>query len=145
VNETEYVEPTARARRLALALFVLGLGAMFGLHLAWPLLMGHIRALPVCEQLRWFRGLVALQAVLMALIPAALLGIAVKVQRAQRWPPPGLLVLRRMKLLRGAAAQRRAAWLTAAGVLAGLLVAALVTLLVRLIINIGSRWQCGVG
>lgn len=145
MNETESVEPTARARRLALALFVLGLGAMFGLHLAWPLLMGHIRALPVCEQLRWFRGLVALQALLMALIPAALLSIGLKVRRTQRWPPPGLPVLRRTSLLRGAAAQRRAAWLIAAGALTGLLVAAMVFVLAGLIVDIGSRWQCGVG
>jgi hypothetical protein len=113
--------------------------------LVWPLLMGHIRALPVCEQLRWFRGLVALQAVLMALIPAALLAIGLKVRRAQRWPPPGLLVLRRMKLLHGAAAQRRAAWLIAAGALTGVLVTAMVFVLARLIVDIGTRWQCGAG
>jgi hypothetical protein len=139
----EHVEPTRRGRVVAAALFVLGFALVFALHLAWPLLMSHIRALPVCEQLGWFRSLVAVQALLLALAPAVLLALGLRVRRSQRWPAPGWLVLRRTLVLRGAPALRRAAWLIGAGVVVGAMVAAMVGVLLGLIADIGQRWSCG--
>jgi hypothetical protein len=138
----EYREPTRRARGVAIALFVLGFGFVFVLHLAWPLVMGHIRALAVCEQLRWFRALVAVQALLMALVPVGLAWLGWRVRQAQCWPAPGWLVLRRTAVLRGAPARRRAAWLLAAAAIIGALVAGMVGVLFNLIADIGQRWSC---
>jgi hypothetical protein len=142
LNEVEVVEPTRRARGVAVTLFVLGFGFVFVLHLAWPLVMGHIRALPVCEQLRWFRGLVAVQALLMAFVPLGLAWLGLAVRRAQCWPAPGWLVLRRTPVLRGARARRRSTWLLGVAAVVGVLVAGMVGVLLNLIADIGQRWSC---
>jgi hypothetical protein len=143
LNGVEVVEPTRRSRSVAIALFAAGFGFVFLLHLAWPLLMSHIRALPVCEQLRWFRVLVAAQALLMALVPAGLAWMGRRVRQAQCWPAPGWPVLRRTPVSRGAAALRRGAWLIGIAAVIGVLVAATVGVLLNLIADIGQRWQCG--
>jgi hypothetical protein len=143
LSGVEVVEPTRRARRMAIGLFAAGFGFVLVLHLAWPLLMAHIRALPVCEQLRWFRVLVAAQALLMALVPAGLAWMGRRVRQAQCWPAPGWPVLRRTPVLRGAPALRRGAWLIGSAVAVGALIAAMVGVLLNLITDIGLRWQCG--
>jgi hypothetical protein len=139
----EVVEPTRRGRVLAVALFVVGFALVFALHLAWPLLMSHIRALAVCEQLGWFRWLVAVQALLLALVPGGLLTLGMSTRQSRRWPAPGWPVLRRTPVLRGAPALKRAAWLIGAAVVVGVLVAAMVGVLLDLIADIGQRWSCG--
>jgi hypothetical protein len=138
----EFVEPSRRGRVAALWIFGLGVASALAMLAWWPVLMAHIRSLPVCDQLPWFQGVVALQALLMAIIPAVLLAAGLAARRAGRWPPPRMPVLRRTRVLRGAAVQRRAWWLIGGAAATALLFVALVMRLLALMADIAVRWQC---
>lgn len=99
--ESEYVEPTPRARIrfAALLLCVLALGAT--LHAYLPGWLAQRATQPLCDQLPVVRGL-AVVLLAMFLGPAALVGWqAVRVIRAGQLPVPGSLVVRRTKIRRG--------------------------------------------
>jgi hypothetical protein len=140
----EHVEPTRRGQVLALSVFALGITFALALLLLWPPLMAHVRSLPVCDQLRWYGALVTVQALLMAVMPLLLLWAGLATRRSDRWPPPRMVVLRRTRVLRGAAATRRARWLIGAGVATAIAFALLVVKLLTLVADLTARWQCGV-
>jgi hypothetical protein len=142
VSEAEFVEPSPHARAAAVVIFALGFGSMFALHLGWPLLMTHIRSLAVCEQVNRFALLVALQALLLAVIPLLLWRYAARAHASRRWPAPGQWVLRRTPLRRGDAAQRIVLWLRVAALAFALIDVAIVAVLARLIVDVATRWHC---
>lgn len=138
----EHVEPTRRGRLAALAVFALGIVSALAMLAWWPELMAHIRGLAVCDQLPWFHGLVALQALLLAVIPALLLAAGLAARRSGRWPPPRMPVLRRSRVLRGAPVRRRAWWLIGGAAATSLAFVLLVGKLLALIAAVAAQWQC---
>jgi hypothetical protein len=138
----EFVEPSRRGRIAALWVFGVGVAAALAMLAWWPVLMGHIRSLPVCDQLPWFQGVIALQALLMTVIPAVLLATGLAARRSGRWPPPRMPVLQRTRVRRGAVVQRRAWWLIGGAVATAVIFIALVMELLSLMADIAVRWQC---
>jgi hypothetical protein len=141
-DTAEVVDPSRRGRIAALWVFGLGIASALAMLAWWPVLMAHIRSLPVCDQLPWFQAVIALQALLMAVIPALLLAAGLAARRSGRWPPPGMPVLRRTRVVRGAAVQRRAWWLIGGAAATAAIFIALVMQLLALMADIAARWQC---
>jgi hypothetical protein len=122
--------------------FGLGIASALAMLAWWPVLMAHIRGLPVCDQLPWFQGVIALQALLMSAIPALLLAAGLAARRSGRWPPPQMPVLRRTRVVRGAVVERRAWWLIGGAAATALIFVVLVWRLLALMAEIATRWQC---
>ena len=138
----EFVEPTRRARIAALWVFGVGVAVAVAMTAWWPVLMAHIGSLPVCDQLPWFQGVIALQALLLTVIPAVLLSMGMATRRSGRWPPPRMWVLRRTRVLRGAAATRRVWLLIGGAAVIAVIFVVVVMRLLALMAEIAMRWQC---
>ena len=138
----EFVEPTRSARVAALWVFGVGVAVAVAMTAWWPVLMAHIGSLPVCDQLPWFQGVIALQALLLAVIPAVLLSMGLATRRSGRWPPPRMWVLRRTRVLRGAAAARRVWLLIGSAAATAVAFVFVVVRLLALTADIASRWHC---
>jgi hypothetical protein len=138
----EFVEPTLSARIAALWVFGVGVAAAAAMAACWLVLMTHMNSLPVCDRLPWFQGVISLQALLLAAVPAALLSMGLATQRSGRWLPPRMWVLRRTRVLRGATATKRVCILIGSAAAIALIFGVVVVRLLALTADIASRWQC---
>ena len=97
----EFIEPNASRRRTAIALLVAGILCYVAILHYWPELMQLVKALPLCDQIPWWRAMVIGLASPFILAPAFLARDGYKVLRFRQWPLPGTLVWRRTKIKRG--------------------------------------------
>ncbi len=137
-----FVEPAQRGRRAALWVFASATAAALAVLAWWPVLMAHLRSLPPCDRLPWFQGVIALQGMLIAALPALLLAAGLAARRSGRGPPPRLPVPPRTRVLRDAAPARRARWLIAGAAACALLCVVLAWRLLALTAAIATRWPC---
>jgi hypothetical protein len=104
-EQADFVEPHPRARRMLAAVLVLLVGSGLIVVAAREPLLMHLRSLPACDLLAWLRAFLLGAAVLAAIAAAGLAAMGWMVLRDGQAPRPGALVLRRTRVVRGAAAR----------------------------------------
>lgn len=104
--EPQYIDPTPKSRRRVLLTFAIaslvGLGAIQGVQM----LLGHIKMLPICDQISAFRWLWSTVLVALAAGGVWSAWLARQILRANQCPLPGTSVFRRTTIHRGAARWR---------------------------------------
>jgi len=105
----EFVEPTARARRNLVALYVAAVvfGGLLVLFVR-PALIAFISGLPTCEQARWSLAVLAVCSLPLPIVAAWTAAHARKLLKFDRSPPPGAWVWRRTQVRRGRAVRVQA-------------------------------------
>jgi hypothetical protein len=100
MNE-RYVEPTTVSRlKLAIAT-LLAIAASIAMELWWSPLMAYIRALPLCDQLPWLRGISVGFACLFAIACFSTARAGILTLKANQSPFPGAWLWSRTRLKEG--------------------------------------------
>ena len=99
--DPEFIESSPTYWVRALALFALAALCSVAIDLYWPKLMQFVKALPLCDQIPWWRSIVIGLASPFILASGLLASAGWKVLRFRQWPLPGTLVWRRTKIKRG--------------------------------------------
>ena len=97
----EFIEPTTSGRVRIVTIWVLAMLCSVAIDVFWPRLMQFVRALPLCEQVPWMRGLFLFLVAFVISIPVVLASHGRRILQFRQLPLPGTLVFRRTKVKRG--------------------------------------------
>ena len=100
--ESEFIDPSPKGRARLVLLSLVAVAGYVAIDIYWPRFMGHVKGLPLCEQLPWLRGFVVAFVGIVVSMASMLGWQGYRILRSGQLPLPGALVFRRTRIRRGA-------------------------------------------